>query len=210
MKTIKVIFAISSVVLLSLNQSLAQEEFTQEASVYALGRYGKKMANDAYLSSRHRTCSHAFLPMGSLIKITNLGNNHSEVVEVNGKSQTTDLELTHSVAHDLGLSSSNRVSMKVLVLSKSEESSSYSLSPEAERQDKILTIRSQNSAKRLSFLNNTKPHKIAIRNKNEFSMVFPQYEPIKFDSITKKYIANGKRIIEQDDNPIHTEKIIMR
>lgn len=207
MKSLKIIFAISLVILSNLNESFAQEKYTQEASVYAIGRYGKKMADGSYLSSRHRTCSHAFLPMGSLIEITNSVNNRSEIVEVNGKSQTTDVELTHSVAHDLGFSSSSKPNSKVLVVNKSKES--YFLSTEVVPQNIIITNGSQISVENLSVFNNSEPRKIAIKNKYEFSMVFPQYEPIKFDSVTHKFLIIGKSIVPKEDKQIYKEKIIM-
>ena len=80
MKFLRTISALAFISLISLNELFAQEEYTQEASVYAIGRYGKKMANGDYLSSRHRTCSHEFLPMGSLIEVTNLVNKRVEEI----------------------------------------------------------------------------------------------------------------------------------
>lgn len=96
------------------------EEYTTEASVYTYGRYGKKMADGTYLSSRHRTCSHEYLPVGSQIQITNLSNNQSVVLDVNGISVTTPVEITHSVAQELGIRASQKTMVKVVVLKKAE------------------------------------------------------------------------------------------
>jgi rare lipoprotein A (peptidoglycan hydrolase) len=98
----------------------APEEYTTEASVYTYGRYGKKMADGSYLSSRHRTCSHEYLPVGSQIQITNLSNNRSVVLEVNGISVTSPVEITHSVAQELGMLGSQKGMVKVVVLKKGE------------------------------------------------------------------------------------------
>lgn len=40
-------------------------------------------------------------------------------------------------------------------------------------------------------------------------MNLPQYEPIKFDSITQKFLINGKPIVPQKEKSIYKEKIIM-
>lgn len=106
---------------LSFGSNVPVEEYSGSASVYAIARYGKKMANGDYLSSRHKTCSHEFLPMGSLIEVTNLANSRSVVVEVNGKSQTTSLELTHSTAQEIGMTGSSRNEVKIIVLRRGDE-----------------------------------------------------------------------------------------
>ena len=216
MKFLKTIFALAFVSLICLNELFAQEEYTQEASVYAIGRYGKKMANGDYLSSRHRTCSHEFLPMGSLIEITNLINKRVEVVEVNGKSQTTGVELTHSVAHDLGLTGANKANVKVLVVRRAEENITYSsTSPTIEQRSttnsKRITYGSQTSVETIPVFKNPEPEvsKVEQKKKYEFSMDFPKHEPIKFDSTSKKVLINGKPIVPQKEKPAITEKIIM-
>lgn len=215
MNFLRRISALVFVSLLSLNQLFAQEEYTQEASVYAIGRYGKKMANGDYLSSRHRTCSHEFLPMGSLIQITNPVNSRSEVVEVNGKSQTTGVELTHSVAHDLGLTGGNRPTVKVFVVRRAEENVTYSSTPPVPEQSPVanskrITYGSQTAVETIPVFTNPEIEKVeAKKKKYEFSMDFPQHEPIKFDSTTKKVLINGKPIVTEKEKPVFKEKIIM-
>jgi rare lipoprotein A len=202
MNFIKTISALAFVSLLSLNQLFAQEEYTQEASVYAIGRYGKKMANGDYLSSRHRTCSHEFLPMGSLIEITNLVNKRVEVVEVNGVSQTTGVELTHSVAHDLGLTGAKRANVKVLVVRRVEENITYSSTPMQEQRpvmnSKRITYGSQTAVETIPVFTNPEPEieKVEKKKNYEFPMDFPQHERVtdisqlkigvKADSVVKK------------------------
>jgi rare lipoprotein A len=212
MKFLRTISALTFVTLLSLNHSFAQEEYTQEASVYAIGRYGKKMANGDYLSSRHRTCSHEFLPMGSLIQVTNLVNSRSEVVEVNGKSQTSAVELTHSVAHDLGLTGANRANVKVFVVRRAEENITYSSTPVAEQRpatnSKRITYGSQTAVETIPVFTNPEVERVE-KKKYEFSMDFPQHEPIKFDSTSKKVLINGKPIVSEKEKPVFKEKIIM-
>ena len=224
MNFIKTMFALASLASLNLNESFAQEEYTQEASVYAIGRYGKKMANGDYLSSRHRTCSHEFLPMGSLIEIMNLVNKRVEVVEVNGKSQTTAVELTHSVAHDLGLTGANRANVKILVVRRAEENITYSSTPTTEQRpvtnSKRITYGSQTAVETIPVFTNPEPEieKVEKKRKYEFSMDFPQHERVtdrsqlktvvKTDSLVKKTEAVIKLDTEEKPSrPIPTLKM---
>lgn len=221
MNFIKIIFTLTFFTFLSLHESLAQEEYTQEASVYTIGRYGKKMANGDYLSSRHRTCSHEFLPVGSLIEVTNLVNKRVEVVEVNGKSQTTPLELTHSVAHDLGLTGANRANVKILVVRRPEENTASS-TPTTEKRSvtttKRITYGSQTSVETIPVFTNPEIEKVEKRKKSEFSMDFPQHEKVtdisqlktavKMDSVVKKKETAIKLDTEEKQSrPIPTLKM---
>ena len=209
MKFIKTISILTFSVLMSFSQSFAQEEYTQEASVYAIGRYGKKMANGDYLSSRHRTCSHDFLPMGTLIEVTNLANKRIETVEVNGKSQREGIELTHSVAHDLGLTGSNKATIKVFVVRRGEENPMPTV---AERPSRRMSYGSQTSVETIPVFVNPEPTSGVImerRRESEFPKEFPKYEPMRFDSVTKKILINGKPITKEKEKPVYQEKIIM-
>ena len=202
MNFMKTLSALAFVYLLSFNPLFAQEEYTQEASVYTIGRYGKKMANGDYLSSRHRTCSHEFLPIGSLIEITNLVNKRVEVVEINGVSQTTGVELTHSVAHDLGLTGAHKANVKVLVVRRAEENITYSSTPTTEQRpvtnSKRITYGSQTAVETIPVFTNPEPEieKVEKKRNYEFKMDFPQHErvtdrsqlknTVKADSVVKK------------------------
>ncbi len=224
MKFLRTISALAFVSLLSFNQLFAQEEYTQEASVYAIGRYGKKMANGDYLSSRHRTCSHEFLPMGSLIEITNLVNKRVEVVEVNGVSQTTGVELTHSVAHDLGLTAANKANVKVLVVRRAEENITYSSTSMTEQRpitnSKRITYGSQTAVETIPVFTNPEPEieKVEKKRNYEFKMDFPQHERVtnvsqlktvvKMDSVVKKKETVIKLDTEEKQSrPIPTLKM---
>ncbi len=204
MKFIKTISAFAFVYLLSLNQLFAQEEYTQEASVYAIGRYGKKMANGDYLSSRHRTCSHEFLPTGSLIEVTNLVNKRTEVVEVNGKSQTTDIELTHSVAHDLGLMGINRANVKILVVRRAEENITYSSTPISEQRpvinSKRITYGSQTAVETIPVFTNPEPkiEKVGKKKAYEFKMDFPQHERVTDRSQLKTVVKVDSVVVKKE------------
>ncbi|PWK23025.1 rare lipoprotein A [Arcicella aurantiaca] len=209
MKFLKTFTALALFSIISSNVVLAQEEYTQEASVYSIGRYGKKMTNGEYLSSRHRTCSHDFLPAGSLIQITNLANNRSEVVEVNGKSQSTSLELTHSVAHDLGLTGVHKATVKVFVMKKADANANpMPVAEQPKSKSHNMTYGSQTSYSTMPVFTNPEP---AVEKKKtyEFPKEFPQHEPMKFDTATKKVLMNGKPIVPEKERPVYKEKIIM-
>ncbi len=224
MKFLKTISALALFALLSINELFAQEEYTQEASVYAIGRYGKKMSNGDYLSSRHKTCSHEFLPMGSLIQVTNPVNQHSEVVEVNGKSQSTAIELTHSVAHDLGLTGGNRPTVKVFVMRRGDDNSIINQSVANEKSSKNMTYGSQTAYSQLPVFSNPekveKTETVERRKSYEFPTNFPQHQPVtdisqlknvkveKVDSVGKKKDALIKLDTEEKPSrPIPTLKM---
>lgn len=210
MKFLKTISALALLFTVFTNVIFAQEEYTQEASVYTIGRYGKKMANGDYLSSRHRTCSHDFLPMGSLVEITNLANKRAEVVEINGKSQTTSIELTHSVAHDLGLTGSHRANVKIVVLRRGDDNTNAVVTvPAVESKPRRMTYGSQTSVSAIPVFVNPEPEKVEKKKAYEFPMEFPQHEPMKFDTATKKIYMNGKPITTEKEKPVYKEKIIM-
>ncbi|MDZ7899497.1 MAG: hypothetical protein U5N85_15920 [Arcicella sp.] len=203
MKFLKTISALALFALLSTNLSFAQEEYTQEASVYTIGRYGKKMSNGDYLSSKHKTCSHEFLPTGSLIQVTNPVNQRSEVVEVNGKSQSTPIELTHSVAHDLGVTGGHRPTIKVFVIRRGDDNSVINQPVAVEKSSRNMTYGSQTAYSQLPVFSN--PEKVEVKTEvvekkrsYEFPTNFPQYQPVtdvsqlkiskteKVDSVSKK------------------------
>ena len=202
MKFLKTISVLALFALISTNELFAQEEYTQEASVYAIGRYGKKMSNGDYLSSRHKTCSHEFLPMGSLIQVTNPVNQRSEVVEVNGKSQSTALELTHSVAHDLGITGGNKPTIKVFVMRRGDDNSVLNQPDVAEKTSRNMTYGSQTAYSQLPVFSNPekieKTETVEKKKTYEFPTNFPQHQPVtdksqlkivnveKIDSVVKK------------------------
>lgn len=199
MKFLKTISVLALFALLSINELFAQEEYTQEASVYAIGRYGKKMSNGDYLSSRHKTCSHEFLPMGSLIQVTNPVNQRSEVVEVNGKSQSSAVELTHSVAHDLGLIGGNTANVRVSVMRRGDDNSMIIQPVASEKLSKNMTYGSQTGYSQLPIFSNPEKNEVAKKKKTyEFPTNFPQHQPVtdisqlknmkmeKVDSVSKK------------------------
>lgn len=201
MKFLKTISALALLTLLSLNQLLAQEEYTEEASVYAIGRYGKKMANGDYLSSRHKTCSHEFLPIGSLIQVTNPVNQRSEVVEVNGKSQSSAVELTHSVAHDLGLTGGNRANIKVFVMRRGDDNP-IPVVTEHPSKNKNMTYGSQTAYTELPvFSNPEKIEKTEVVEKKktyEFPMNFPQHQPVTDISQLKTVVKVDSAVKKQE------------
>lgn len=221
MKFLKTVSILALFALLSINELFAQEEYTQEASVYAIGRYGKKMSNGDYLSSRHKTCSHEFLPMGSLIQVINPINHRSEILEVNGKSQNTPIELTHSVAHDLGFTGGNRPNVKVFVMRRGDDKSTINQSAVTEKSNKNMTYGSQTTYSQLPvFPVSDKAENAEKKKTYEFSANFPQYQPVtdisqlknlkmdKVDSVgKKKELIINLDTEEKPSRPIPTLKM---
>jgi rare lipoprotein A len=222
MKFLKTISVLALFALSSTSPLFAQEEYTQEASVYAIGRYGKKMSNGDYLSSRHKTCSHEFLPVGSLIQVTNPVNNRSEVVEVNGKSQNTAIELTHSVAHDLGFTGGHKPTVKVFVMRKGDGNSAINQPVVAEKTSRNMTYGSQTAYSQMPVFTNPEKTEAVVEKKKtyEFTNEFPQHQRVtsvsqlkapkveKVDSVVvKKDVLIKLDTEEKPSKPIPTLKM---
>jgi hypothetical protein len=148
--------------------------------------------------------------MGTLIEVTNLANKRIETVEVNGKSQREGVELTHSVAHDLGLTGANKATVKVFVVRRGDDNP-MPMPVVAERPSKRMSYGSQTAVETIPVFVNPDPAIIVVEKKKEpeFPKEFPKYEPMKFDSVTKKVLINGKPITKEKEKSVYQEKIIM-
>lgn len=58
---------------------------TGEASWYGPGFHGRKTANGERFDTHDLTCAHKTLPFGTILKVTNLGNNRWTIVRVNDR-----------------------------------------------------------------------------------------------------------------------------
>ena len=110
------------------------------------------------------------------------------------------MELTHSVAHDLGLAGANRANVKVLVVRRAEENITYSSTPTQEQRpvtnSKRITYGSQTAVETIPVFTNPEPEKVEKKRNYEFKMDFPQHERVtdrsqlktvvKADSVVKK------------------------
>ncbi len=67
---------------------------------------GRKTANGEIYDTYGHTCAHKTLPFGTMLKVTNLGNNKSTVVRVNDRGPFVEgriIDLTYSAAKEIGM-----------------------------------------------------------------------------------------------------------
>lgn len=81
----------------------------------------------------------------------------------------------------------------------------------AERPSRRMSYGSQTSVETIPVFVNPEPAPVVVERKkeSEFPKEFPKYEPMKFDSVTKKILINGKPITKEKEKPVYQEKIIM-
>jgi rare lipoprotein A len=97
---------------------------TGRASWY--GRYfqGQKTASGEPFDMNAFTCAHRSLPLGSLLKVTNLRNRKSVLVRVNDRGPVPEdriLDLSYAAAHSLGFSRRGTAPVQVEVITTSPE-----------------------------------------------------------------------------------------
>jgi len=102
-------------------QGHSQVGFTQEgnASVYAEKFEGRTTASGESYNFRKATCSHLNIPFGTLVKVTNLGNNQSVVVRVNDRGPFVPdriIEMSRSAAEKIGIPANGVVKVKIEVV----------------------------------------------------------------------------------------------
>lgn len=93
-----------------------------KASWYSIKtNYGTQTASGERLSNEASTAAHKTLPMGTLVRVTNIANGKSEVVRINDRGPYTKgriIDVTVGCAERLGFYSRGVVPVKVEVLDK--------------------------------------------------------------------------------------------
>jgi rare lipoprotein A len=93
-----------------------------KASWYSIKtNYGTRTASGERLSNTASTAAHKTLPMGTLVRVTNVANGKSEVVRINDRGPYTKgriIDVTVGCAERLGFYSRGVVPVKVEVLDK--------------------------------------------------------------------------------------------
>jgi rare lipoprotein A len=99
------------------------------ASWYANSLQGNRTASGEDYDMNQLTCAHRSLPIGSLIRVTNLRNHKTIVVRVNDRGpvpQSRVVDLSYAAARFLGFSSRGTAPVRLdLVGSKSEVAQLY-------------------------------------------------------------------------------------
>ncbi len=87
------------------------------ASWYGGGFQGRETASGENYNMTDLTCAHRSLPLGTLVRVTNLMNHKSVVVRVNDRGPylaSRVIDLSYAAAHFLGFSGTAQVRLDVL------------------------------------------------------------------------------------------------
>ncbi len=82
------------------------DHFSGIASWYGPGFHGKKTSNGEIYNKYSLTAAHKTLPMNTMVKVTNLLNNRSQVVRINDRGPFVKgriIDLSYTAAHKLGV-----------------------------------------------------------------------------------------------------------
>ena len=97
---------------------------TGRASWYGRLFQGRATANGENFDMNGLTCAHRSLPMGSLIRVTNLGNQKSVVVRVNDRGpirRSRVIDLSYAAARFLGFSGNGTAQVRLELLKDDPE-----------------------------------------------------------------------------------------
>ena len=87
------------------------------ASWYGLGFQGRETASGENYNMTDLTCAHRSLPLGTLVRVTNLDNHKSVVVRVNDRGPflaSRVIDLSYAAARFLGFDGTAKVRLDVL------------------------------------------------------------------------------------------------
>jgi len=90
---------------------------TGRASWYGRLFQGHATANGENFDMNDLTCAHRSLPMGALVRVTNLSNNKTVVVRVNDRgpiARSRVVDLSYAAANFLGFSGTARVRLELV------------------------------------------------------------------------------------------------
>lgn len=111
--------------LLAFISSCKQEKkpvpYTQsgEASYYARMLEGRPTASGTIYRQDSLTAAHRFLPLGTVVKVTNLDNNKDVIVEINDRgpfAKERIIDMSRAAAKELGMMESGVAEVKVEVV----------------------------------------------------------------------------------------------
>jgi rare lipoprotein A len=94
------------------------------ASWYGKFFQGRTTASGEPYDENQLTCAHRTLPLGSVLRVTNLRNNRSVIVTVNDRGPVPEsrvIDLSHAAAEALGFSDSGLAPVKVELIGPSSE-----------------------------------------------------------------------------------------
>lgn len=90
-----------------------------KASWYGPGFYGRPTASGRSYNPNRMTAAHKYLPFGTLVRVTNLNNGRSRVVEINDRGPYIGgriIDLSERAASELGVTSTGVAPVTIEVL----------------------------------------------------------------------------------------------
>ncbi|HEX3036153.1 MAG TPA: septal ring lytic transglycosylase RlpA family protein [Thermodesulfobacteriota bacterium] len=106
------------------------EGYTQVgiASWYGIEEHGKYAASGERFSMHDHTAAHRSLPLGTVVRVTNLENGRDVIVRINDRGPFVDgriIDLSYAAAKSIGMITSGTTKVKVKVISAPGRTSDY-------------------------------------------------------------------------------------
>jgi len=112
---------IAIVVLCTIATMAKAQTYTGTASYYGVGFHGRKSASGSVYNMYKFTCAHKTLPFGTILKVTNLKNGKSTVVEVTDRGPYIKgriIDVSKVAAAELDMVKSGIAKVRVEVIKK--------------------------------------------------------------------------------------------
>ena len=116
--------AIVLVVLTFTTLGLGAQTFKGKASFYGPGFHGKKCANGQVFDMNKLTCAHKTLPFGTMLKVTNLKNGKSTIVEVTDRGPYVKgriIDLSKAAAEEIDMVNAGVANVEIEVMKADKE-----------------------------------------------------------------------------------------
>ncbi len=106
------------------------EGYTQlgTASWYGIEEHGKYAASGERFSMHDHTAAHRSLPLGTVVRVTNLENGRDVIVRINDRGPFVDgriIDLSYAAAKSIGMITNGTAKVKVEVISAPGRNSDY-------------------------------------------------------------------------------------
>jgi len=104
--------------------SMYAQTYTGKASYYGPGFHGRKCANGQVFDMNKLTCAHKTLPFGTKLKVTNLKNGKSTVVEVTDRGPYVKgriIDLSKAAAQKIDMVAAGVVNVEIEIVQPEPE-----------------------------------------------------------------------------------------
>ncbi len=108
------------------------DHFSGMASWYGKDFHGKKTSNGEYYNMYALTAAHKILPMNTMVKVTNLLNNHSIIVRINDRGpfvRSRIIDLSYTAAKKIGMAGRGTAPVRLEVVGFSGKVQNNTTSP---------------------------------------------------------------------------------